>query len=167
MAYRMRTIMAAVHTAFAFPMVQKLGAFQSGECMAFRAGLGIAIVFFRRVLRRSIQDHVQRLLCHRQRKRSRTDNLRHCGRQAQNMLRLPFGECLRYLRAMCCGRKEKTCGRRKRPHVFVKERRFGESIYMKKQESLLPVCGSSAHQLPVTIGYFFEAFVGEQTVNEP
>ena len=35
------------------------------------------------------------------------------------MLRLLFwGECLRYSRAMCCGRRKKHADAEKRPHVF-------------------------------------------------
>lgn len=47
MAYRMRTIMAAVHTAFAFPMVQKLLAlFNLRNVWLSVLVTGIAIVIF-------------------------------------------------------------------------------------------------------------------------
>lgn len=95
------------------------GAFQSAECMAFRAGHRNCHRLFRRVLRRSIQDHVQRLLCHRQRKAAeRIISGIAAGRRriccAAFFGRMPAGIC-----APCARKKEKTCGRRKASACFL------------------------------------------------
>ena len=73
------------------------------------------------------------------------------------MLRLPFlGECLRYSRAMCCGRRKKHADARQSVRMFfVKERRFGESIYEETGVAVACLREFPLTSFPVTIGYFF------------
>lgn len=72
------------------------------------------------------------------------------------MLRLPFlGECLRYSRAMCCGRKKNMRTPKSVRMFFVKERRFGESIYEETGVAVACLREFPLTSFPVTIGYFF------------
>ena len=112
------------------------GAFQSAECMAFRAGHRNCHRHFRRVLRRSIQDHVQRLLCHRQRKAAE---------------RIISG-----IRAPCAAEEGKNMRTPKSVRMFlVKERRVGESIYEETGVAVACLREFPLTSFPVTIGYFF------------
>ena len=64
------------------------------------------------------------------------------------MLRLPFlGECLRYSRAMRTPKSVRM--------FFVKERRFGESIYEETGVAVACLREFPLTSFPVTIGYFF------------
>ena len=132
------------------------GAFQFAECMAFRAGHRNCHRHFRRVLRRSIQDHVQRLLCHRQRKAAERIISGIAAGRRRICCACLFWANACGIRAPCAAEEGKNMRTPKSVRMFfVKERRFGESIYEETGVAVACLREFPLTSFPVTIGYFF------------